>query len=99
VLTKVDSAFRQGSGRLELAEKLFTDGGALAARVIVNRAWGWHFGRPLVDTPSDFGAQGDKPSHPQLLEDLAHGPPGARVEQLEIEHTTPEGRTAGFTVR
>jgi hypothetical protein len=71
VLAKGDTAFHQGSGRLELAQKIFTDGAPLAARVIVNRAWGWHFGKALVETPSDFGAQGDKPSHPQLLDDLA----------------------------
>jgi hypothetical protein len=71
VLTKGDPAFRHGSGRLELAERLFTDAGPLTARVIVNRVWGWHFGKPIVETPSDFGAQGDKPSHPQLLDDLA----------------------------
>jgi hypothetical protein len=71
VLTKGDPAFRHGSGRLELAERLFTDAGPLTARVIVNRVSGWHFGRPIVETPSDFGAQGDKPSHAQLLDDLA----------------------------
>ena len=71
VLTKGDAAFHKGSGRLELADKLFTDAGPLAARVIVNRVWGWHFGKPLVDTPSDFGTQGEKPSHPQLLDDLS----------------------------
>jgi hypothetical protein len=71
VLTKGDPAFRHGSGRLELADKIFTDAAPLAARVIVNRVWGWHFGKPLVDTPSDFGSQGAKPSHPQLLDDLA----------------------------
>ena len=71
VLAKGDTAFQRGSGRLELAEKLFTDAAPLVARVIVNRVWGWHFGKPLVDTPSDFGTQGDRPSHPQLLDDLA----------------------------
>ena len=71
VLAKGDTRFKQGSGRLELAERIFSDTPGLAARVIVNRAWGWHFGRPLVATPSDFGTQGDKPTHPELLDDLA----------------------------
>jgi hypothetical protein len=72
VLSKeTDNRFRQGSGRLELGEKIFSDAAPVAARVIVNRVWGWHFGRPLVATPSDFGVQGDKPSHPELLDDLA----------------------------
>ncbi len=71
VLAKGDPAFHRGSGRLELAERIFTDAAPLAARVIVNRVWAWHFGKPLADTPSDFGAQGEKPSHPQLLDDLA----------------------------
>ena len=71
VLAKGDGLLKNGSGRLELAEKIFTDAAPLAARVIVNRVWGWHFGRPLVATPSDFGVQGEKPTHPELLDDLA----------------------------
>ncbi len=39
--------------------------------MIVNRVWAWHFGKPLVATPSDFGVQGEKPTHPQLLDDLS----------------------------
>ena len=63
--------FVRGSGRQELAEKIVGEAGPLAARVWVNRVWGWHFGRHLVRTPSDFGTQGQKPTHPGLLEDLA----------------------------
>ena len=71
VLSKGDTTFKQGSGRRELADDIFAQSGPLAARVIVNRVWGWHFGKPLVATESDFGVQGEKPTHPELLDDLA----------------------------
>ena len=63
--------FTGGSGRLELANYIFDEGASLSARVMVNRVWLQHFGRGLVTTPSDFGAQGERPSHPGLLDDLA----------------------------
>jgi hypothetical protein len=71
VLSEGDPRFQLGSGRLELAERIFRDAAPLSARVIVNRVWAWHFGKPLVGTPSDFGTQGEKPTHPELLDDLA----------------------------
>jgi hypothetical protein len=60
-----------GSGRLELAQAITTDAHPLAARVLVNRIWLAHFGRGLVTTPSNFGKSGERPSHPELLDDLA----------------------------
>jgi hypothetical protein len=46
--------------------------GALLARVIVNRIWQHHFGQPLVNTVGDFGVRSEAPTHPELLEFLAH---------------------------
>jgi hypothetical protein len=63
--------FQQGSGRLELADAIASPRNPLTARVIVNRIWGQYFGRPLVGTPSNFGALGERPTHPELLDDLA----------------------------
>jgi hypothetical protein len=57
--------------RMALADWITHENNPLFARVIVNRVWHHHFGTGLVNTPSDFGFNGGRPSHPQLLEFLA----------------------------
>ena len=72
VLTQSDpKPFASGSGRRELAEAVADPDNPLTARVIVNRVWAAYFGRGLVGTPSNFGQLGDRPTHPELLDDLA----------------------------
>jgi hypothetical protein len=61
--------FAAGSGRLELARRVVAE--PIAMRVIVNRIWKGHFGTGLIDTPSNLGLNGERPSHPELLEHLA----------------------------
>src|SRR5262245_13813545 len=61
--------FSKGSGRLELADAILRQ--PIAMRVIVNRIWKGHFGTGLVDTPSNFGQTGERPTNPELLEYLA----------------------------
>jgi mono/diheme cytochrome c family protein len=63
--------FTQGSGRLELAKLIASRDNPLTARVIVNRVWMMHFGKPLVSQPSDFGVQTPKPAQLALLDWLA----------------------------
>ncbi len=63
--------FTKGSGRLELAEAIASPTNPLTPRVMVNRIWQWHFGDGIVRTTSNFGALGEKPSHPELLDYLA----------------------------
>ncbi|CAN5207094.1 PSD1 and planctomycete cytochrome C domain-containing protein [soil metagenome] len=104
---RLDPAAAEGtSGRRELAD--WTLAHPLAARVMANRIWQYHFGKGLVATPNDFGTRGVQPSHPALLDHLARRlidsgwsvktlhreVMGSRVYQLASTGGTPEATAA-----
>ena len=62
----------EGSGRLQLAKWIGSADNPLTARVMVNRIWQHHFGEGIVRTPNNWGKLGTPPTHPELLDYLAH---------------------------
>jgi hypothetical protein len=71
VKMQLPAATPEAQRRLALAKWIAEPKNPLTARVMVNRMWHYHFGRGIVDTPSDFGLNGARPSHPELLDWLA----------------------------
>ncbi len=63
--------FRNGSGRLDLANHIASPDNPLTARVLVNRVWLHQFGEGIVRTANDFGLRAEPPTHPELLDYLA----------------------------
>jgi hypothetical protein len=70
-LNHENEIFKQGSGRLELAEAIASKDNPMTARTIVNRVWMWHFGEGLVKSPDDLGNMASKPSNQELLDYLS----------------------------
>lgn len=78
VLSVIDGHDERGiptgiEGRRKAFSEWLTDRrNPLTARVMVNRIWGWHFGEPIAGNPNNLGGSGAKPTHPILLDWLAH---------------------------
>ena len=58
---------------------------------------GWVSNRP--DGRVEIAAEGDQESVDRFEHYIKHGPPGARVERIEVDHTVPDGRDTGFSIR
>jgi hypothetical protein len=91
--TKLDGDLESTGRRAALARWLTRPDHPLTARVMVNRLWKHHFGVGLVATPNDFGAMGDAPTHPALLDWLAmefvsHGWSLKHVHRLMVTSAT-----------
>ncbi len=93
--------------RLALARWIAHPENPLTARVMVNRLWQYHFGEGLVSTPSDFGVNGARPTHPELLDWLAaefveHGWSLKHIHRLIVNSATyrqsSEAREKGVAV-
>jgi hypothetical protein len=89
-----------GSGRRELALWLTARNNPLTARVMVNRIWQYHFGQGLVKTANDFGARGQLPTHPELLDALAvefmeHGWSVKHIHRLILRSAVYQQATEG----
>ncbi|MBM3726318.1 MAG: DUF1553 domain-containing protein [Acidobacteria bacterium] len=69
----LDAQAQEGERRARLAQWIAHERNPLFARVMANRVWHHHFGAGLVENPNDFGYNGGKPSHPELLDWLAAG--------------------------
>ncbi len=69
---ELDNETDEGMRRRRLAEWITHPDNPLTPRVLANRIWQHHFGIGIVDTPNDFGYMGSRPTHPELLDFLAH---------------------------
>ena len=68
---ELESGTPEAARREALADWITSDDNPLTSRVLANRIWQYHFGKGIVDTPSDFGYMGGRPTHPELLDFLA----------------------------
>jgi mono/diheme cytochrome c family protein len=86
---RLDFKAADADRRRQLAEWINDPSNPLPARVLVNRLWHYHFGTGIVDTPSDFGLNGGKPTHPELLDWLANECRVGRAQQAPPNRDQP----------
>ena len=85
--------------RLAYAQWLTSGKHPLTARVLVNRFWMHHMGRGLVNTPGDFGRQGELPTHPELLDELCKGFIASKYDLKWLHRNILQSRTYQQSVR
>jgi hypothetical protein len=96
----LDESGSEGERRASLARWITDRQHPLTWRSIVNRVWQYHFGRPLADSPNDFGRMGQLPTHPELLDWLAadfrdHGQSFRRLHRMIVTSATWKQASSG----
>ncbi len=81
----------EGERRVALARWITAPDNPLTPRVLANRVWHYHFGTGIVDTPSDFGYMGGRPTHPELLDYLARYLTGVRGQGSAVGNLNSTG--------
>jgi hypothetical protein len=95
----LDAESSEGDRRRRLAEWITDVHNPLTPRVIANRLWHYHFGVGLVETPNDFGFNGGRPTHPQLLDWLAVELIDPQISSLQSRNPKSEIRIRPWSLK
>ncbi|MFM9962497.1 MAG: DUF1553 domain-containing protein [Planctomycetaceae bacterium] len=96
---RLETSATEAQRRVQLAKWITDPAHPLTARVIVNRLWHYHFGTGLVETPSDFGLNGGRPTHPELLDWLASEMSNFKFQNPDFKSQRSDSRATASSLK